>query len=68
MLSGAAQFGKADQGIFAFWLHSWREQRPLKYIGFNGQGYQVRHCLHPRYLMISWRCSFMPGVHQVSPV
>ena len=49
MLSGAAQFGKADQGIFAFWLHSWREQRLLKYIGFNGQGYQVRHCLHPRY-------------------
>jgi CDP-paratose 2-epimerase len=41
VLAGAGQFGKADQGIFAFWLHSWREQRPLQYIGFDGQGHQV---------------------------
>jgi CDP-paratose 2-epimerase len=50
VLAGAGQFGKADQGIFAFWLHSWREQQPLKYIGFDGQGHQVRDCLHPRDL------------------
>ena len=50
VLAGASQFGKADQGIFAFWLHSWREQRPLKYIGFDGCGHQVRDCLHPRDL------------------
>lgn len=50
VLAGAGQFGKADQGIFAFWLHSWREGRPLKYIGFDGQGHQVRDCLHPRDL------------------
>ena len=50
VLAGAGQFGKADQGIFAFWLHSWREQRPLKYIGFDGLGHQVRDCLHPRDL------------------
>lgn len=50
VLAGAGQFGKADQGIFAFWLHSWRESRPLKYIGFDGQGHQVRDCLHPRDL------------------
>lgn len=50
VLAGAGQFGKADQGIFAFWLHSWREQRPLRYIGFDGQGHQVRDCLHPRDL------------------
>lgn len=50
VLAGAGQFGKADQGIFAFWLHSWREQRPLKYIGFDGKGHQVRDCLHPRDL------------------
>lgn len=47
VMAGAGQFGKADQGIFAFWLHSWREKRPLKYIGFDGQGHQVRDCLHP---------------------
>lgn len=51
VLAGATQFGKPDQGIFAFWLHSWREQRPLKYIGFGGHGYQVRDCLHPRDLV-----------------
>lgn len=50
VLAGAGQFGKAEQGIFAFWLHSWREQRPLKYIGFDGKGHQVRDCLHPRDL------------------
>lgn len=50
VLAGAGQFGKADQGIFAFWLHSWREGRPLRYIGFDGQGHQVRDCLHPQDL------------------
>ncbi|MFC7338078.1 NAD-dependent epimerase/dehydratase family protein [Haloferula chungangensis] len=50
VMAGARQFGKPDQGIFAFWLHSWREGRPLKYIGFDGLGHQVRDCLHPRDL------------------
>lgn len=50
VMAGAGQFGKADQGIFSFWLHSWKEGRPLKYIGFDGTGYQVRDCLHPRDL------------------
>ena len=50
VMAGAGQFGRPDQGIFAFWLHSWREGRPLKYIGFGGSGYQVRDCLHPRDL------------------
>jgi CDP-paratose 2-epimerase len=51
VMAGAGQFGKADQGIFAFWLHSWKENRPLKYIGFGGHGFQVRDCLHPRDLV-----------------
>jgi CDP-paratose 2-epimerase len=46
VLAGAGQFGKIDQGIFSFWIHSWRAQRPLKYIGFKGTGFQVRDCLH----------------------
>jgi len=50
VLAGAGQFGKADQGIFAFWLHSWKENKPLSYIGFDGLGHQVRDCLHPRDL------------------
>lgn len=48
VLAGAGQFGKADQGIFSYWIHSWARRRPLKYIGFNGGGHQVRDCLHPR--------------------
>ena len=48
VLAGAGQFGKADQGIFSFWTHSWASHRPLKYIGFGGGGHQVRDCLHPR--------------------
>ena len=51
VLAGAGQFGKPDQGIFAFWLHSWKAKRPLKYIGFDGQGHQVRDVFHPRDLV-----------------
>lgn len=47
VLAGARQFGHPTQGIFSFWLHSWRNKRPLKYIGFDGLGHQVRDCLHP---------------------
>ena len=50
VLTGAGQFGKADQGIFSFWIHSFRERRQLKYIGFNGTGHQVRDALHPKDL------------------
>jgi CDP-paratose 2-epimerase len=51
VLAGAGQFGKADQGIFSFWLNSHLSRRPLKYIGFDGGGHQVRDCLHPRDLV-----------------
>jgi len=51
VLAGAGQFGRADQGIFTYWINSYMRRRPLKYIGFGGQGHQVRDCLHPRDLM-----------------
>jgi CDP-paratose 2-epimerase len=47
VLAGAGQFGRADQGIFAFWINSYLRRRPLSYIGFDGHGYQTRDCLHP---------------------
>lgn len=47
VLAGAGQFGRADQGIFSFWIHAWRARRAMRYIGFNGSGRQVRDCLHP---------------------
>lgn len=51
VLAGAGQFGKADQGIFSFWLHSHARRRGMRYIGFDGMGHQVRDCLHPRDLV-----------------
>ena len=50
VLAGAGQFGRADQGIFSYWINSWLRRRALKYIGFGGTGHQVRDCLHPRDL------------------
>jgi CDP-paratose 2-epimerase len=51
VLAGAGQFGRADQGIFSYWIHSWAARRPLSYLGFDGSGRQVRDCLHPRDLI-----------------
>ena len=50
ILAGAGQFGRADQGIISFWFNSYRRQKPLRYIGFNGRGFQTRDCLHPNDL------------------
>ncbi|MFH1498615.1 MAG: NAD-dependent epimerase/dehydratase family protein [Verrucomicrobiota bacterium] len=50
VLAGAGQFGRPDQGIFAYWINSHLRRRPLAYIGFDGLGHQVRDCLHPRDL------------------
>lgn len=51
VLAGAGQFGRPDQGIFAFWINGWLRESPLRYIGFGGRGHQVRDCLHPRDLV-----------------
>jgi CDP-paratose 2-epimerase len=51
VLAGAGQFGRADQGIYSYWLHAWKAKRPLRYLGFGGAGHQVRDALHPRDLV-----------------
>ncbi len=56
VLAGAGQFGRQDQGIFSFWINSHLRRRPLKYIGFDGGGHQVRDCLHP--------CDLVPALLQ----
>lgn len=48
VLAGAGQFGRPDQGIFAYWINAHFHRRLLRYIGFDGMGHQVRDCLHPR--------------------
>jgi CDP-paratose 2-epimerase len=51
VMAGAGQFGRADQGILSFWIHSYQQRRSLTYIGFGGRGYQVRDYLCPRDLV-----------------
>jgi CDP-paratose 2-epimerase len=51
VLAGAGQFGRADQGIFSFWINAYRKRAPLQYIGFDGAGHQTRDCFHPRDLL-----------------
>jgi CDP-paratose 2-epimerase len=50
VLAGETQFGVAEQGIFSFWIRMFASRRPLKYLGFNGTGHQVRDALHPQDL------------------
>lgn len=46
VLTGPWQMGKVDQGVIVLWVarHFW--QQPLSYIGYGGQGKQVRDILH----------------------
>ncbi len=46
VIAGPGQFGKVDQGVFTFWMLAHYFKRPLKYIGFGGNGKQVRDLLH----------------------
>lgn len=46
VIAGPWQFGKADQGVFSFWVAAHHYARPLRYIGFGGRGKQVRDLLH----------------------
>lgn len=50
VIAGAGQFGKIDQGIFSFWIYQWLLDRNLGFIGFGGQGKQVRDFFSPRDL------------------
>jgi CDP-paratose 2-epimerase len=50
VLAGAGQFGTPDQGIFAYWINAHLRKRALRYIGFGGEGHQVRDAFHPRDL------------------
>ena len=46
VIAGPWQFGKVDQGVAALWVLAHFFGRPLKYIGYGGQGKQVRDFLH----------------------
>jgi CDP-paratose 2-epimerase len=44
VITGPWQMGKADQGVFTYWMLAHHFRRPLRYIGFGGK--QVRDLLH----------------------
>jgi CDP-paratose 2-epimerase len=46
VLTGPWQMGKVDQGVFALWVAMHYFRRELNYIGWGGQGKQVRDLLH----------------------
>lgn len=46
VIAGPWQMGKVDQGVFTHWMLAHHFRNPLSYIGFGGQGKQVRDLLH----------------------
>ena len=46
VLTGPWQMGKVDQGVIVLWVASHVFGKPLSYIGFGGEGRQVRDILH----------------------
>ncbi|MFV0442856.1 MAG: NAD-dependent epimerase/dehydratase family protein [Planctomycetaceae bacterium] len=46
VIAGPWQMGKTDQGVVSLWVASHEFGRPLNYLGFGGQGKQVRDLLH----------------------
>jgi CDP-paratose 2-epimerase len=46
VIAGPWQMGKVDQGVFTHWMLAHRFEQPLRYIGFGGEGKQVRDLLH----------------------
>jgi CDP-paratose 2-epimerase len=45
VIAGPWQMGKVDQGVFTHWMLSHHFGRPLQYIGYGGEGKQVRDLL-----------------------
>jgi CDP-paratose 2-epimerase len=46
VVAGPWQMGKVDQGVFTHWMLAYHFKRSLAYIGFGGEGKQVRDLLH----------------------
>jgi CDP-paratose 2-epimerase len=46
VIAGPWQMGKVDQGVLTYWMLAHHFDRPLGYIGFGGNGKQVRDVLH----------------------
>ena len=47
VIAGPGQWGKVDQGVYTLWVARHYFGLGLSYMGFGGQGKQVRDLLHP---------------------
>jgi hypothetical protein len=54
VMAGAGQFGRPDQGIFAYWINAHLRRRPLRYLGFGVMAIRSGTAFIPA---ISCRCS-----------
>lgn len=46
VIAGPGQFGKTDQGFASLWVWKYLTKQNMKYIGYGGNGNQVRDLLH----------------------
>jgi CDP-paratose 2-epimerase len=46
VVAGPWQMGKVDQGVFTHWMLAFYFRRTIAYLGFGGEGKQVRDLLH----------------------
>ena len=46
VISGPLQFGKQDQGFVSLWIWNHLIKKNMKYIGYGGNGNQIRDVLH----------------------
>ncbi len=46
IVTGPWQFGKKEQGLFSFWMKKHIKGEPIKFIGYGGNGNQIRDALH----------------------
>ena len=51
LLTGPGQMARIDQGVFGLWVAAHYFRTKLSYIGFGGQGKQVRDLLHVEDLL-----------------
>lgn len=65
VLAGPWQMGKVDQGVITLWVARHHFEQPLRYIGFDGSGKQVRDVLHIADLCdLVWKQLQTPHVWQ----
>ena len=46
IVTGPWLFGKKEQGLFSFWMKKHIKGEPIKFIGYGGNGNQIRDALH----------------------